>query len=74
MALEFKEEMKALDEYMELLKHELLFSMAERKQENMNRAITTKRELDRAAEEKMRLSQICHSNINNGIALTIPTG
>lgn len=74
MALEFEEEMKALDEYMELLKHELLFSMAERKQENKNRAVTAKRELDRAAEEKMRLSQIYYSNINNGITLTIPTG
>lgn len=63
MALEFEEQMKGLEEYMELLKDELLFSMTERKLEDMNWVVTTKRELDRAAEEKMRLSQIYHSNI-----------
>ncbi len=63
MALEFEEQMKGLEEYMELLKDELLFSMAERKLEDMSWVVTTKRELDRAAEEKMRLSQIYHSNI-----------
>ncbi len=63
MALEFEEQMKALEEYMKLLKDELLFSMAERKLEDMSWVVTTKRELDRAAEEKMRLSQIYHSNI-----------
>jgi hypothetical protein len=69
---------KLLDEYIEVLKQDLLFLMAERKhksQNNLNhKIIITKQELDRVVKEKMRLSQICHSNINNHIALAVPTG
>jgi hypothetical protein len=58
MALEFGERIKELDEYIEVLKHELLFLMAERKPENVIQITTIKRELDRAVQEKMRLSQV----------------
>ena len=74
MALESGVKIKILDEYIATLKQDLLFSMAERKlkSENMNSHTITriKRELDKAAQERMRLSQIHHSNINNSIALT----
>jgi hypothetical protein len=77
MALESGEKIKLLDEYIEILKHDLLFSMAERKHESestmTHQIITIKEELDRVVQEKMRLSQICHSNINNSMALTVPT-
>jgi hypothetical protein len=58
MALEFGEAVKVLDEYIEILKQNLLFSMAERKPENITQIITTKQELDKAAQERMRLSQV----------------
>lgn len=74
MALESAEKIKVLDAYIEILKQELLFSMAEGKPENMNRIIAIKLELDKAAQQKMRLSQIYHSSIGNGIALTVPIG
>jgi len=74
MALESGVKIKVLDEYIETLKQDLLFSMAERKLKSENRNSHTitriKRELDKAAQERMRLSQIHHSNINNSIALT----
>jgi D-hexose-6-phosphate mutarotase len=74
MALESRDKIKILDEYIETLKQDLLFSMAERKlkYENTNNHTITriKRELDKAAQERMRLNQIYHSKINNSIALT----
>jgi len=74
MALEAGEKIKVLDEYMEILKQDLLFLMAEckRKPENTitHKIITIKQELDRVVQEKMKLSPICHSNISNRIALT----
>ena len=77
MALESEVKIKVLDEYIENLKQDLLFSMVERKlkSENTNSHTITriKRELDKAAQERMRLSQIHHSNINNSIALTAAT-
>jgi hypothetical protein len=73
MALESEEKIKVLDEYIGILKQDLLFSMAERKRKPENTMthdiITTKQELDKAVQEKMRLSQIYYSNINS-IALT----
>jgi hypothetical protein len=78
MALESDEKIKLLDEYIEILKQDLLFLMAERKRKSQNtlnhKIITTKQELDRVIKEKMRLSQICHSSINNRIALAAATG
>jgi hypothetical protein len=69
MALESEEKIKVLDEYMEILKQDLIFSMAERKRKPENtmthNIITIKQELDKAVQEKMELSQIHYSNINN---------
>jgi hypothetical protein len=69
MALESEEKIKVLDEYIGILKQDLLFSMAERKRKPENTMthdiITTKQELDKAVQEKMELSQIHCSNINN---------
>ena len=69
MALESEEKIKVLDEYIRSLKQDLLFSMAERKRKPENGMthdiITTKQELDKAVQEKMELSQIHYSNINN---------
>jgi hypothetical protein len=69
MALESEEKIKVLDEYIGILKQNLLFSMAERKRKPENTMthdiITTKQELDKAVQEKMELSQIHYSNINN---------
>jgi hypothetical protein len=74
MALESGKKIKVLDEYIVILKQELLFSMAERKRKPENSMthsiITIKRELDNAVQEKMRLSQIYYGNINDSIALT----
>ena len=74
MALESGEKIKVLDEYIEILKQDLFFSMAERKRKPENTMthsiITIKRELDKAVQEKMRLSQIYYGNINNITALT----
>ncbi len=73
MTLEPKEKIKLLDEYMEILKQDLLFLMAERKLKSestmTHKVVTTKQELDRVVQEKMRLSKISHSNTNNRIAL-----
>jgi hypothetical protein len=74
VAIESGEKIKVLDEYMQILKQELLFSMAEHKRKPestmTHKIITIKRELDKAVQEKMRLSRIYYSNINNRIALT----
>jgi hypothetical protein len=69
MALESEEKIKVLDEYIGILKQDLIFSMAERKRKPENTIaqdiITIKQELDKAVQEKMGLSQIHYSNINN---------
>ena len=74
MTLESDEKIKVLDEYIKVLKHNLIFSMAERKRkpENTmaNSIITIKRELDNAVQEKMRLSQIYYGIINDSVACT----
>jgi lysyl-tRNA synthetase class I len=69
MALEFGKKIKELDEYIEVLKHELLFLMAERKPENVIQITPIKRELDKAVQEKMRLSQVYYSSADS-ITLT----
>ena len=60
MTLEYEEAVKALDEHIEILKQDLLFLMAERKPESMmtRKIITIKRELDKAVQERMKLSRI----------------
>jgi hypothetical protein len=71
--LEFAVAIKALDEHIEILKHDLLFSMSERKLKpedaSTHKIITIKRELDQVAQEKMRLNQIKYGNISIGRAL-----
>jgi hypothetical protein len=58
MTLEFEQAVRALEEHIEILKQDLLFLTAERKPENTTQIITIKKELDRAVQERMRLSQI----------------
>lgn len=58
MTLEFEEAVKVLDEHIEILKQNLLFLMAEHNPENMTQIISVKRELDKAVQEKMKLSRI----------------
>ncbi len=59
MTLEFEEAVKALDEYIEILKQDLLSMLRDQKQDNnVTHIITVKRKLDRAVQERMKLSQI----------------
>ena len=60
MTLEFEEAVKALDEYIKILKQDLLSMSRGQKQDNNNAThiITVKRKLDRAVQERMKLSQI----------------
>ena len=58
MTLEFEQAIKVLEEHIEILKQNLLFLMAEHKPENITQIITVKRELDKAVQEKMKLSQV----------------
>jgi len=62
MTLEFEVAVKVLDDHIETLKQELLFAMAERKPESTMRMtqeiIIIKRELDKAIQERMKLSRI----------------
>lgn len=65
MTLELGESLKVLEEYIEILKQDLLFLMAQRKPESMmmtQKIITIKRELDKAVQERMKLSQILLSS------------
>jgi hypothetical protein len=68
MTLEFAEAVRALDEHIEILKQNLLFLMAERKHEStvIQKIIIVKRDLDKAVQEKMKLSQIYYSSSNTG--------
>jgi phage shock protein A len=68
MTLEFEEAVKALDEHIEILKQNLLFLMAEHKPESTTaQIITTKKELDKATQERMRLSQIYYSHNSSSV-------
>jgi hypothetical protein len=65
MTLEFGEAVRALEEHIEILKQNLLFLMAEHKPESTmltQKIITIKRELDKAIQERMKLSQILLSS------------
>jgi hypothetical protein len=69
--LEFGEAVRVLEEHIEILKQNLLFLMAERKPENMmltQKIISIKRELDKAVQERMKLSQI-YSHHNSSVTL-----
>jgi hypothetical protein len=71
MTLEFEEAIKVLEEHIEILKQNLLFLMAERKPESMmtQKIITIKRELDKAVQERMKLSQIYCSHNSSSVAV-----
>ena len=59
MTLEFEEAVKALDEYIEILKQDLLSLSRDQNRDNdVTLIITVKRKLDRAVQERMKLSQI----------------
>jgi hypothetical protein len=79
MTLEFEEAVKVLEEHIEILKQNLLFLMAECKPERkMTQIVTIKRELDKAVQERMKLSQIyCrhnnNNNNNNSSSVAVPT-
>jgi S-adenosylmethionine:tRNA-ribosyltransferase-isomerase (queuine synthetase) len=70
MTLEFEEAVKVLEEHIEILKQNLLFLMAESKPESLmmtQKIITIKSELDKAVQERMKLSQI-YSRHNSSVA------
>jgi hypothetical protein len=71
MTLEIGQAVKALEEHIEILKLDLLFMMAERKPENtlLTQIMTTKRELDRAVQEKMKLSRIYYRPNSSSISV-----
>ncbi|HET6807769.1 MAG TPA: hypothetical protein VFH28_01790 [Nitrososphaera sp.] len=71
MTLEFGEAVSVLDEHIEILKQNLLFLMAERKPESMmmTQAITIKRELDKAVQERMKLNQIYCRHNSSSVAI-----
>jgi hypothetical protein len=65
MTLGLWEALKALEEHIEILKLNLLFLMAQHKPESMmmtQKINTIKRELDKAVQERMKLSQILLSS------------
>jgi hypothetical protein len=79
MSLEFGEAVKVLEEHIEILKQNLLFLMAERKKSERSmimittqEIITIKRELDKAVQERMKLSQIYCSHNNNSSVAAVP--
>ncbi|MFL6487003.1 MAG: hypothetical protein ACJ71D_09890 [Nitrososphaera sp.] len=56
MELEFERAVKALDDHIEDLTQDLLFSIAEeRRHERITQIISIKRESDKAVEERMKL-------------------
>ncbi len=71
MALEFEEAIKVLEEHIEILKQNLRFFTVNYKAECTSQIITIKRELDKAVQERMKLSQIyCRPNNNNRVAVS----
>jgi hypothetical protein len=66
MTLEYGEAVRLLDEHIEVLKQDLLLLIAERKPESsmmmLQKIITVKRELDKAVQERIKLSWICCHN------------
>jgi hypothetical protein len=78
MTLEFGEAVCVLEEHIEILKQYLLFLMAEHKKSERSMIMTTreiitiKRELDKAVQERMKLSQIYCSHNNNSNSVAVP--
>jgi sulfur relay (sulfurtransferase) DsrC/TusE family protein len=66
MTLGLEHAVKLLEEHIEILKQNLRFFVANYKVEYASKIITIKRELDKAVQERMKLSEIYYCpNINN---------
>ena len=70
MVLEFAVAVKGLEEQIEILKRNLRFFMTNYKAEYSRHIITTKQELDKAVQVRMKLSQICYRPNNNRVAVS----
>jgi hypothetical protein len=72
MALGFEQVVKLLEEHIEILKQNLRFFAANYKVEYTSKIVTIKRELDKAVQERMKLSEFCYrpNNNNNRVAVS----
>jgi hypothetical protein len=72
MALGFEQVVKLLERHIEILKQNLRFFVANYKAEYTSQIITIKRELDKAVQVRMKLSEICYrpNNYNNRVAVS----
>jgi hypothetical protein len=72
MALGFEQAVKLLEGHIEILKQNLRFFVANYKAEYTCKIITIKRELDKAVQVRMKLSEICYrpNNNNNRVAVS----
>lgn len=70
MGLGFDVAVKGLEEQIEILKRNLRFFMTNYKAEYSRHIITTKQELDKAVQVRMKLSQICYRPNNNRVAVS----
>jgi hypothetical protein len=70
MALEFEQAIKALEWHIKILKQNLRFFTVNYKAEYTTQIITIKRELDKAVQARMKLSQIYYHPNNNRVAVS----
>jgi hypothetical protein len=72
MALGFEQAIKLLERHIEILKQNLRFFVANYQAEYTSQIITIKRELDKAVQVRMNLSEICYrpNNNNNRVAVS----
>ncbi len=72
MALGFEQAVKLLEEHIEILKQNLRFFVANYRVEYTSKIITIKRELDKAVQVRMKLTEICYrpNNNNNRVAVS----
>ena len=72
MALGFEQAVKLLERHIEILKQSLRFFVANYSVEYTSKIVTIKRELDKAVQVRMKLSEICYrpNNNNNRVAVS----
>ena len=70
MALGF-EQVKLLEEHIEILKQNLRFFVANYRVEYTSKIITIKRELDKAVQVRMKLNEVCSCPNNNNKRLAV---
>jgi hypothetical protein len=70
MALGFEQVVELLEERIEILKQNLRFFVADYRVEYVSKIITIKRELDKAVQVRMKLSEICYHPNNNRVAVS----